>query len=138
MSTKPNTNILALVMSVMAVALTAMFTGVAHAAGAPIKLLPSDTLDNGFEDTRSVAVDNDPASAEHGDVYVFDRGHDRVQVLTAAGVFVEMFGKEVDATTKGNVCTAASKDTCQAGIEGAAAGQFDRSPSVAVDPASGD
>ena len=129
-------------------AILATLPGTAMAATAPVKLLPSGSLANGFEYPRGVAVDNDPASPEHGDVYVVDPGNHRVQVLTPSGVFVEMFGWDVNATRDGepgatqaekNICTAASKDTCQAGVEGTAAGQLSEAPyGVAVDPASGD
>ena len=102
----------------------------------------------GFSYAEGVAVDNDPASPEYGDVYVADRGNHRVQVLTATGAFVSMFGWEVNRTkdeanasqAERNVCTAESKNVCQAGVMGAAAGQFGASgpKSVAVDPANGD
>ena len=79
------------------------------------------------------------AGAAGGNVYVADNGNGRVQELTSTGEFVLMFGREVDATTKGDICTAASKDVCKAGVKGTAAGQLaERSLSVAVDPVSGD
>ena len=88
----------------------------------------------GFAFPGGVAVNNDAASAEDGDVYVADTINRRVQVLTAAGVFVGMFGWEVNETKveeagKGvvtqaekNLCTAASHDVCKAGVEGMAPG----------------
>jgi hypothetical protein len=129
------------------VAILATLPGSAIAATGPVKLLPSGSLTNGFEYSRGVAVNNDAASPEYGDVYVVDGGNHRVQVLTPSGVFVEMFGWDVNATrdaeptatqAEKNICTAASKDTCQAGLEGAAAGQFLEPFGVALDPASGD
>jgi hypothetical protein len=86
----------------------------------------------GFEFPLSVA------SAPDGNVYVADQGNARVQEFTAAGEFVLMFGREVNATTKGDICTVASKDVCKAGIGGLAAGQLDEPQSVTIDPASGD
>jgi hypothetical protein len=101
----------------------------------------------GFLYTQGLAVNNAPAlvSPEHGDVYVADQGHHRVQVFSSAGAFVEMFGWDVNRTKaeKGapqaerNVCTAISGDVCQAGVEGGAAGQFAKPKSVVVDPAAG-
>jgi hypothetical protein len=116
------------------------------AAPAPIKEVLTGQFDNGFE-YPSVAVDNDPASQEYSDVYVLDSGNHRVQVLSASGVFIEMFGWEVNATKDGeplatqaekNVCTAESKDQCQAGVSGSAAGQFAEPETIAADPVSSD
>ena len=111
--------------------------GVAQATVQPVKLVLSSHITNGFEYSEGVAVDNYSASPEYGDVFVVDKGNRRVQVLSPTGVFVEMFGEEVDATTKGNVCTAASRNTCQAGVEGTGPGQFSEASSIAVDPSSG-
>ena len=118
----------------------------ALAAAPPVKLVLTGQIRGGFQSLLGVAVDNDPASPEHGDVYVSDAGNHRVQELTAGGAFVAMFGWEVNATkdkeaaanqAERNICTAASKDTCQAGVNGPAAGQFSGPESIAVDPASG-
>ncbi|MBA3866088.1 MAG: PD40 domain-containing protein [Solirubrobacterales bacterium] len=62
----------------------------------------------------SVAVDNS-AGPSAGDLYVADRAEARVQKFTPAGEFILMFGKEVDKTTKADVCTAASGDECDSG-----------------------
>jgi hypothetical protein len=100
----------------------------------------------GFSYPLSVAVNNDPASPSAGDVYVADEANHRVQVLSATGVFVSMFGWEVNQTkdeTPGatqaekNVCTAESKDTCKAGVRGTTPGQFYEAFSIAVDAARG-
>jgi hypothetical protein len=100
----------------------------------------------GFENPQSVAVDNDPTSPAYGDLYVVDNT-DRVELFTPAGVFVRMFGWEVNETkdkepsaaqAERNVCTAASGDSCKVGVEGAAPGQFREPSSVAVDATSGD
>ena len=101
----------------------------------------------GFANPNFIAIDDDPASREYGDVYVVDGNNERVQVLTPGGAFVLMFGWDVNKTedeapgakqAEKNFCTAASKDQCQAGVEGAAAGQLDNIRGVGVDPDSGD
>lgn len=90
-------------------------------------------IPGGFEGVEGVA-----GGAPGGNVYVADRGNRRVQEFTASGQFVLMFGKEVNETTGGDVCTAASKNACKAGVQGSAPGEFGAPYSVAVDPASGD
>jgi DNA-binding beta-propeller fold protein YncE len=81
------------------------------------------------------------AGAPAGNVYVADRGNHRVQELSAAGEFVLMFGKEVNATTHGDVCTEEEIRTlgvtCQTGVTGAAAGALAEPQSVAVDQSTG-
>src|SRR6202167_1389385 len=106
-------------------------------AARPVKLALSSHITNGFEYPESVAVNNDPHSPEYRDVYVLEGDHGRVQVLSSTGAFVEMFGREVNETTKGNVCTALSGNTCQAGVQGSAPGQFSDAFSIAVDPSDG-
>ena len=88
-----------------------------------------------FREPQGVAVDNDPLSASHGDVYVVDAGNLRVEKFDAAGNFLLMFGGEVNATTSGNVCVAG--EVCQAGVEGSGPGQFVSSQGdrIAVDSA---
>lgn len=78
------------------------------------------------------------AGAPDGDIYVTDKGNHRVDVFKPNGEFVLMFGAEVDGTTKEDVCTAASGDTCQAGSEGTAGGLLPNPESVAADPTNGD
>jgi NHL repeat len=93
----------------------------------------------GFSSAEGVAVNNASAlvSGEHGDIYVADTGNRRIDAISPAGAFVLAFGKEVDKTTKGDLCTAESKDVCQAGVAGAGAGQFSSPTSLTVDPATG-
>jgi hypothetical protein len=99
----------------------------------------------GFTNANSVAV------APGGEVYVADTQNNRVQELNASGAFVLMFGEGVNKTKikeaeKGgsvthaeeNVCIAVSRDECQAGIAGDAAGQFGQIYSVTVDSANND
>lgn len=61
-----------------------------------------------------IAVDNSSGPSAH-DLYVADSGHARVIKVAPDGGFILMFGDEVDATTGGDVCTAASGDVCQPG-----------------------
>jgi hypothetical protein len=127
-----------LIILAIATTVVVVFAGAGTALAAPpVKLALSSHITNGFEYPASVAVNNDPHSPEYRDVYVLDRNHYRVQVLSPTGVFVEMFGQEVNETTKGNVCTARSGNTCQAGVQGPAPGQFSLPFSLAVDPSDG-
>lgn len=77
-----------------------------------------------FEFPQGVAVDNGTSSSSRGDVYVVDFINDRVEKFGPAGEFLLAFGKEVDATTHANVCTAASGHTCQAGKAGTGEDEF--------------
>jgi hypothetical protein len=86
----------------------------------------------GYSNPESVA------GAPNGNVYVVDNDNHRIQELEPNGKFVLMFGKEVNETNKSDICTAASGDTCGAGVESTVAGQIDDSFSVTVDPLSGD
>src|ERR1700684_1996217 len=76
----------------------------------------------------AVAVDS-----ETHDVYVTDEQNHRVEKFDSTGHFILMFGKEVDHTTGGDVCTALSGDVCQAGVAGASPGEFEFPRSIAVD-----
>jgi hypothetical protein len=86
-----------------------------------------------FGGPEGIGVDNGVLSLSHGDVYVVDPRNNRVQKFGPNGEFLLMFGREVNATTKGNVCGVA--EACQAGGEGAEPGEFERltGRSVAVD-----
>lgn len=69
---------------------------------------------------------------ETGRLYVADQGNNRIDAFEPNGAFLFAFGWGVDSgASKLEVCTAAS--TCQAGIAGSGAGQFDHPTSVAVD-----
>jgi hypothetical protein len=69
---------------------------------------------------RSVAIDQST-----GDLYVLTPQYHRVEMLTGAGEFVWTAGEQVNETedlasgteAQRNLCTAASKDTCKAGVE---------------------
>jgi hypothetical protein len=96
--------------------------------------LGSNTLSN----PTDVAVDNSAGPSAH-DVYVTDPGHFRVEKFDPSGNFILMFGKAVDKTTGGDICTAASGDTCQPGFPGSASlsGSFLAPTFVAVDGSAG-
>jgi DNA-binding beta-propeller fold protein YncE len=83
------------------------------ASGDPCSELGKESAEpGGFSVPQSVA------EAPNGNVYVADKANFRVQELTSSGAFVLMFGWKVDKTTGGNLCTAASHDTCGAGENG--------------------
>ena len=63
-----------------------------------------------FNRPQGVGVDPDT-----GSVYVQDASNNRVQKFTADGQFVLTWGKGVNATTGGNICTAASGNVCKPG-----------------------
>lgn len=92
-----------------------------------------------------VAIDQS-AGASHGAFYVSDPGHFRVEKFDAQGKFLLMFGKAVNKTkveakaseAEQNVCTAASGNECQSGVQGTAGkGQFSTPRFVAVDNSTG-
>jgi hypothetical protein len=121
--------------------------GGAQATAAPVKLIPTSHIASGLGLSRGIAVNNDHASPTYGDLYVTEAIDDRVQILTPAGGFVAMFGWDVNAAedkepsasqAAKDLCTAESKATCQAGVEGGAAEAFADPESVTVDPSTGD
>lgn len=98
----------------------------------------SSGVEGGFSYPQAVAA------AGGGDMYVADTGNHRVQEFEADGAFIRMFGRQVNRTahekteTKNeDVCPAKAGDECQAGIEGAGAGEISIALAIAVDPASG-
>ncbi|MEM7117926.1 MAG: NHL repeat-containing protein, partial [Chloroflexota bacterium] len=76
-----------------------------------------------------VDVDN------NGIVYVADGFNQRIQKFQSDGTFIEMWGYGVlDGTNTFQICTAADA-SCQAGLSGNAAGQFNFPANVAFDSA---
>ena len=80
-----------------------------------------------FEGPQGVAVDSE------GNVYVSEFAARRVQKFDSEGNFILMFGGEVNKTrseeggsteAQRNLCTAASGDVCQKGVQGTGDGQF--------------
>jgi hypothetical protein len=96
----------------------------------------ASSIPGGFQFAKSVA------GTPGGNIYIADQGNHRVQELTATGQFVLMFGKEVNETTKGDLCTHQEEVKegvkCKAGVEGGVPGQLAAPFSIAVDPTSGD
>ncbi len=117
----------AIVLALLAVSV-APASAASHAFLGNITGSSTSTLGNPLD----VAVDQ----ASH-DIYVTDPEDVRVEKFDPAGNFILMFGKEVDATTDANVCTAASGDTCQAGVPGHAAAEFEEPALLAVDNSGG-
>jgi DNA-binding beta-propeller fold protein YncE len=76
-----------------------------------------------FSSPEGVAIDNDLLSSSRGDVYVIDKGNDRVEKFGPEGEFLLMWGGEVNGTTKGDVCVAG--EVCQGGKEGTGQGEFE-------------
>ena len=78
-----------------------------------------------LSDAAGVAV-----SEATGDVYVIDRGNDRVERFGPQGEFISVWGWGVsDGAGEYEVCTS----SCEAGIGGAGKAQLDRPLAVAVD-----
>lgn len=78
----------------------------------------------------------DVAFASNGDLYVTDRGNNRVQELTATGEFIRAWGFGVGKAGKNEleVCTT----ECKAGIAGSGNGQFSYPEGIAVNQSTGD
>jgi hypothetical protein len=75
---------------------------------------------------NGVAVDSG------GNVYVVDYSNNRVEKFSSTGLFEGTWGKAVDATTGGDICSLVSGDTCQAGAVGALAGQMNQPIGIAT------
>ncbi len=88
-----------------------------------------------FNFAEGIAIDNDPLSSSHGDVYVVDSANHRIQKFDSEGKFLLMFGGEVNATTSANVCEAGEE--CKVGVAGPGPGFFKglTGRSIAVDAA---
>jgi tripartite motif-containing protein 71 len=79
---------------------------------------------------KGVAID------PSGHVYVADSGNERIDEFSAAGSFIQAYGWGVaNGMNQPETCTSTS--TCQAGLPGAGAGQFEDPTGVAID-SSGD
>lgn len=108
------------------------FATAAQAATSAVKLIPVNKIGVNLAKPGGIGV------AADGSLFVADKNNHRVQKLDGAGKFVLMFGRDVNETTGGDLCTAASGDVCKAGVAGATAGAFEEANSVAVDPVSSD
>ena len=92
----------------------------------------TDSLSN----PTDVAVDNSTGLSA-GDIYVTDPAAHRVEKFSSTGEFILMFGKEVNETTGGNVCTEGSGDTCKVGTGSSEPGGFQAPSFVAIDDSAG-
>lgn len=80
-----------------------------------------------FEINTGIAVDNDPLSSSYGDVYVHDKGHDRIEKFSPEGQFILMIGGKVNENGE-DICRAGEK--CELnGQQGTANGEFSYRPS---------
>ncbi|HEY3830424.1 MAG TPA: hypothetical protein VGL57_14620 [Solirubrobacteraceae bacterium] len=95
------------------------------------------TVAGGFSYPGGVAVNNDPASPEYGDLYVADAGNSRVDVVTSTGGFVLMFGAHVNGKTGGDICAASEESSCQAAAAGGEAGALSGPSGITVDASTG-
>ena len=95
----------------------------------------------GFSYPSSVAVD-----PRTGDIYVADLANYRVQKFAPDGRFILMFGGDVNRDAKSSpgasrmardICTAAVRTSCQAGVAMGAVGDLDYPESIAVDDSTG-
>ena len=66
-----------------------------------------------FSSPRGIAVDNSPGGS--GDVYVVDDQNLRVQKFSSTGIPILTFGRGVNQTTGGDLCTVESGDVCGPG-----------------------
>lgn len=106
------------------------FAEVRHVADSSVSFAANigskGTAGGQFETPWGLDVDGE------GNVWVADKGNNRVEKFNSAGEFILTFGNEVDKTNHGNICTAASGDTCGWGVAGAANGQFNEPLDVAT------
>jgi hypothetical protein len=162
MRTAMRTSTLVVALSILA-ALTSLSTAVSANAG-PVKLIPTThygykvdktsaqnaCVIGGGDECQAGATSQEPGGFENpegvatsptGDIYVTDQTNHRVQELTPTGEFVLMFGKEVNATTHGDVCTAEEVKVdgvkCKAGLSGSSYDALAVLRSIAVDQSTG-
>ncbi len=124
----------ALAALVLAAAL--LFAPVAQAA-APPQLWQTPTVGSdapGFAAGQFATPQGIGVNPNNGHLYVADLTNNRIDELSAWGVFVKAFGWGVrDGAEELETCTA--ETTCQKGIKGAGAGQIGEPYGVAVDDA---
>lgn len=90
-----------------------------------------------LREPEGIAVDNATLSMSHGDVFVLDKGNERVEKFGPNGEFILMFGNEVNETrdaepgateAQKDLCTQREIETsnvkCKAGVAGSGDGQF--------------
>ncbi|MBS1678563.1 MAG: hypothetical protein JST08_14400 [Actinobacteria bacterium] len=72
-----------------------------------------------------------------GSVYLLDAINRRVEQFSASGGFIRAFGKGVNLTTGGDVCTLTSGDVCTAGVADESAGAMNGPWGIAIDQSTG-
>ena len=88
------------------------------------------SADGQFLEPAGVAVNDSAELGVAGDVYVVDRGDNRVERFSSAGAFVAAWGWGVaDGQAKYEVCTSG----CRAGTAGSGEGQLEGAAQIAVD-----
>jgi len=101
---------------------------------------PAGSLGGQFNTPRGIAINQSGSGGvAAGTVYVVDFNNNRIQSFDADGDFIRAWGHDVltGGGTGFEVCEVA--DDCKAGIEGGAAGQFNRiAGGIAVDQVTGD
>jgi hypothetical protein len=107
-------------------------------SSAPAPAATVHLFSGSFGSTTSTPPDPAPLSAPSGaavsdstgDVYVLDKGNNRVEQFSATGTFIAGWGWGVsNGNAEYQICTSG----CQAGIEGSGAGQLDSPEAIAVD-----
>ena len=84
-----------------------------------------------LEEPAGVAVSDATTGPNVGDVYVVDKGNNRIDEFESDGAFIRAWGWEVDRLPGFGTCTTIT--TCQAGSAGSGAGQLDFPYAIAVD-----
>jgi len=85
-----------------------------------------------FEDPSDIAVNDATTGPNAGDVYVVDRGNNRIDEFKENGEFIRAWGWGVGTGLGGfEECTEVLG--CKAGVAGAGAGQLDAPDQIAVD-----
>ncbi len=86
--------------------------------------------DGQFEGPAGVAVSEASLSKPAEDVYVVDRGNNRIEQFSSTGAFIAAWGWGVsNGKAEYEVCTSG----CRAGIAGSGVGQLDSPEAIAVD-----
>jgi hypothetical protein len=124
-------NIRTLTTTIVLIATAALF----HVTPAAALEIIGSPFGHGAEGNFLGGITVDPIT---GDVYQAEREANRIVKYNQSGTFILTFGKEVNETTGGDICTAASGNTCKAGVPGLGAGELDSPAGVAVDPNSED
>lgn len=110
-------------------AMALLFMGFAADAPAEVTFCTPGSAAGQCDPPTGIAVDT-----PSGDVYVADRGNNRIDVFDSAGTFQFAFGWGVDTGAAAlEKCTTAS--SCQKGLAGSGAGELERPSEIAIDDA---